>query len=532
MTTIRLRAFAVGTAVLLTAGGLAGCGGDSDDGSEYASGGTFVAALSSDPGDLNPLTGATLPARAMVPYAYESLATASDDGDFKPWLATSWTTTRKSVTYTLRKGITCSDGSAFTAQTAADNINYQADPKNATFYHGAQVNEEVKASARGNKLTLTRSRNDPLLLSNTATIEMVCAKGLANPKSLKNATNGTGLYKLASSSPGSSYRYVKRSDYTWGPGGATSRTPGLPDTVKVRVITDETTAANLLVTKDINSAVITGAGRERLDSMKLDSVSRRNPVGEILFNEKSDRVTADPRVRRALVLALDRGEVADVVSNGSAVASRSLIVTAPFVCVGGGPQWKPPNADPTEAAELLDRAGWKLDPDGKRRKDGEPLKVKFLYDSATATHAPAAELVQQSWNKLGVSTVLKGNSAAAWSEQLFQTFDWDTGFIQVAPGSPSVLASFFAGATPDNATPDKKGNNFMFVDNPEYERLIAKAEAATPKTTCDLWQQAEAALVNRSDVFPLADNELKTYHSGAKLTSDVFHSPAEIRMLG
>ena len=36
----------------------------------------------------------------------------------------------------MKKGITCSDGSAFTAQTAADNVNYVANPKNSSPFAG------------------------------------------------------------------------------------------------------------------------------------------------------------------------------------------------------------------------------------------------------------------------------------------------------------------------------------------------------------------------------------------------------------
>ncbi len=523
----RLRA----TTAVLAVGALSACGLSPDrsgaESREIVSGGTYIGTISSDPGSLVPMTGASLPARTMVKYAYESLAHVTPDGEFRPWLASSWQVSGTAVTYTLKDGITCRDGSAFTAQTAADNINYHADPEHATFYYGSQVNEDVKATAVGNTLTISRATNDPFLLANTGTIEMVCAKGLARPDSLAAATDGTGLYQLTSVTAGSSYRYARRPGYSWGPGGVTEATAGLPDTLEIRVVSDETTATNLLLARDINAAVITGPGRARLDSARLATIGQRNPVGEMLFNERSGRVTADPLVRQALVLALDRAEVGAVVSNGTAVESRSLIISSPFVCVAGGPTWQLPAADPGKAALLLDQAGWRAGPGGKRSRDGEPLRVKFLYDAATATHAPAAELVQRTWDKLGITTELSANTAAAWSEQLFKTFDWDTGFIQVAPGSPAVLASFFAGATPE-----ARGNNFMFVDNPRYEALIARAADATPETACALWQQAEAELIARTDVFPLADNELKTYLAGASIDGENFFSPVQIRMLG
>ncbi|GAA5064958.1 peptide/nickel transport system substrate-binding protein [Thermocatellispora tengchongensis] len=525
------RASAAATVAVLAAAGLTACGSSSQTSSGQAeqpvSGGAFVKAISADPGHLVPMTGVSLAAREMVGYAYEALVYATPDGRFVPWLATKWEQSGKKITYTLHDGITCSDGKPFTAETAANNINYHADPKKATFYHGPQVNEGVTAEAEGNTLTITSETDDPFLLANTGTIEMVCQAGLDDPDSLKNATNGTGLYALSGSTPGSTYTYTKRSGYKWGPNGVTSETKGLPDSLEIRVITDETTAANLLLSGEINAAVVTGADRQRLDAAGLKTVGVRNPVGEMLFNERAERPTSDPLVRQALVTALDRKAIGDVVSDGSAMDSKSLVVKNPLLCVAGGPKWTLPATDPAKAASLLDEAGWKLGEGGKRYKDGEPLTIKFIYDAATATHAPAAELVQQTWNKLGVTTELSANDANAWSEQLFQTFDWDTGFVQIAPGGPVTVSTFFAGATPD-----KGGNNFMFVDNPEYEALVKQASTASPETTCDLWQQAEAKLIERTDVFPLADNELRTYLSGVRLEQPNFVMPTTIRMLG
>jgi peptide/nickel transport system substrate-binding protein len=516
-------------AALAAASTLAACGSSTapGGGSSVVSGGNYTAALQGDPGTLSPLSGVSLEARAMVPYAYESLVHVTKDGDFKPWLATDWQVSGTTITYQLHSGITCADGTPFTAVTAANNINYNAAKANASFYYGSQVDERLRASADGATLTITSTENDPFLLANTGTIAMVCQAGLDHPDTLKTKTDGTGLYTLTSAQAGSAYTYTKRADYTWGPEDVTSKTAGLPDTVTIKVITDESTAANLLLSGDINAATIKGDDRQRLGAANLTSVTERNPVGEILFNERADRVTADPLVRKALMLALNREEIASVVADPAAQSSVSLVVKVPFLCVADGPRWTLPDQDLATAGRLLDQAGWRRGADGKRAKDGEPLAVKFIYDAGTPTHAPAAELVEQFWKELGVTTTLSANDASAWSAQLFQTFDWDLGFVQIAPGSPAVAATFFHGATPD-----KGGNNFMFVDNPEYNTLIEQARSASPEDTCGLWQQAEAELVNRVDVYPIADNEMPTFFAGAKLTGTLFYSPTQIRMLG
>jgi peptide/nickel transport system substrate-binding protein len=532
---VRTAVVAVG-AVLVTT--LAACSSSSSPAtttgdSKFVSGGTFRKAIGADPKNLNPFKMVDLDGWEMITYAYESLVYVTPDGDFVPWLADSWTESGTKVTYKIRDGITCSDGTPFTAETAANNINYNTDPANATFYYGSQVTEAVSARADGDTLTVVSTVNDPFLMANTGTILMVCQAGVDDPEGLAEKTDGTGLFVLTDVKAGDTYSFTKRDDYDWGPpdgdGGerVTSDTVGLPDALEIRVIADESTTTNLMLSGDLNAAVVLGPDRARLDAAGLKYAGVRNSVGEMLFNERSDRVFADERVREALTLALNRDEIGDVVANGVGVPAVSLVTKSPLLCVQDPPSWTLPDTDLERAAELLDAAGWTLGSDGKRSKDGKPLEVKFIYDAATSTHAPAAELIKQTWDALGVTTDLHANDAADWSEKLFQSFDWDTGFAQIAPGSPMVLSTFFAGADPED-----DGLNFMFVDNPEYNELVEQAKRSSPQEACGLWQQAESALIDRVDVFPLIDNILPTYQSGAVFDRPNYLPPTSIRMLG
>lgn len=509
---------------------MASCSGQTDGASpgnqEYVSGGTFVMAVNDDPGDLNPLKVVSPDAWGVVSLAYESLIYVTPDGEFEPWLAEKWEESSTEVVFTLKDGLTCADGSAFTAQTVADNINYNADPANATFSYGSVIDETISAAADGSTVTVTSTVNSPFLMVNIGTILMVCDAGLADTSTLSAATNGTGLFELTDLRPGDSYTFGKRDGYAWGPNGVTSDTEGLPDAIEARVITDESTAANLLLSGEINAASISGADRARLDGAGLDFVGVRNPVGMMLFNEKEGRPFSDPLVREALALAIDRDEVGTVIADGDGMEPVSLVTKTPLLCVADPPAWKLPDTDLGRAADLLDEAGWELGADGKRSKEGKPLTIKFIYNAPTSTHAPAAELVKQAWDGLGATTELYANDAAAWSEQLWSTFDWDTGWVQVAPGGPLILSTFFAGPTPD-----KGGLNFMFVDNPEYNALVEQAKSATPDETCGLWQQAETELIERFDVLPVIDNILPTYQSGAVFDQPNYIQPTTIRML-
>ncbi|NQX16884.1 ABC transporter substrate-binding protein [Rathayibacter sp. VKM Ac-2857] len=528
-TALRVPAVAAGSLVALLA--LSACSapaGGSAAGADPVSGGTFSLAVNDDPGSLNPFTGVSLVQRAMVTFGYDSLAYTTPEGEVVPFLAESWESTPTSISYTLKDGITCADGTPFTAETAAANFAYQANADNGTFWFGSSVTADMTATAEGNVVTVTSTANNPFLLQGTGSIEMVCQAGLDDPSTLTDTTNGTALYALTASNPGSDYTYTKRDGYTWGPDDVTSDTEGLPDEIEARVITDEATAANLLISGELNAASVIGADRQRLDAAGLDTEGVLNPIGEMLFNERADRPTADVRVRQALTLSLDRDAVGELVTDGNALESVSLVNQIPLTCVAGGPEWTLPDTDIEAAGKLLDEAGYPLGSDGLRAKDGEPLTIRFLYDAGTPSHGAAAEEVQQEWNELGITTDLVSEDSAGWSTDLYQSYDWDTGFIQLAPSSPVVLSLFFLGETSENG-----GYNFMGVSNPEYNALATQAlSAGTADEACGIWKQAEAELIERVDVFPLAETESPMYVKGATLERPGTVAPTTIRMQG
>ena len=101
-------------------------GGDS----EYADGGTFTMALAGDPGKLDPQSSASSQLFTVNQLAYDNLvAVDGDTGEIESQLATEWEVDGTTVTLTLTDGITCADGSDFTATTVADNIAYVERPE-------------------------------------------------------------------------------------------------------------------------------------------------------------------------------------------------------------------------------------------------------------------------------------------------------------------------------------------------------------------------------------------------------------------
>src|SRR4051812_31010685 len=107
-------------AVGATAAVLTACGGSDSSGSAstgdvtFVDGATFTMALGGDPGNLDPQSSAASNLFTVTQLAYDTLVSVDPDhGSIQSQLADSWKASGKTVTLTLGKGITCSDGSDF-----------------------------------------------------------------------------------------------------------------------------------------------------------------------------------------------------------------------------------------------------------------------------------------------------------------------------------------------------------------------------------------------------------------------------------
>ncbi|MEV4102398.1 ABC transporter substrate-binding protein [Nonomuraea sp. NPDC049649] len=492
----------------------------------YAESATFTMAIL-EPGDLNPLMTALSEPRQVASFLYDTLVSYQDDGTVLPGLATEWQDTATSVEFTLAKGVTCADGSPLTAGDVAGSVNFIADEANSSQLRGLYVPADMKATAdeAAGKVTMTVETPDPFLLRRLSSVFIVCGKGLTDPDGLKAGKHGTGLYQITESVADDHYTMTRRPEYTWGPGGVTAEEPGLPEQVVLKVVKNETTAANLLLGNQLNAAAVIGPDRARLDQKQLFKSEIRLMFGEYTFNQAEGRPTRDERVRQALTAALDLDELARVATGGTGVRPDGLSMQ-PRICPDVTTTALPAH-DPARAAALLDEAGWVKGADGVRAKDGEKLEVTFLYLTEHGDPGKsAAELIKQKWTELGVPTELSQIPSSQLGGVNDGSTDWDAGWIQVNVPLPSMIVPFLSGEGPP------KGANWSSIQNADYDRLVAEAAGTTGDESCAAWNDAEKALFAKADIVPFADMTSPLYGNGAEFgrLGGAF-APSTIRMV-
>ncbi|MEV4067802.1 ABC transporter substrate-binding protein [Nonomuraea dietziae] len=516
-------------AVLVTTAALtASCGGQATPGGGVVAGATFTSTVTADPGVLDPATAILSVTNTVLSYAYDSLVAARPDGSLVPALAEKWDVKPDSVTFTLRKNVTCADGSPVTPSIVAANFNHIADPASKSPLRGVLIPADLTAKGDDAAGTVTLATPKPFsfILESAKDIYIVCGKGLKDRSLLARQTSGSGLFQLTEAVSGDHYTFALRQDYAWGPQGVTGKTPGLPAKVVLKVIPNEQTAVNLLASGGVNATVVTGSDRQRVEadpSITKLVVALGN--GQFFYHQGDDRPAKDPAVRKALTQALNLQQLAGIASGGTGRKATSLVME-PRPCKGDSVTGHVPAHDPQAASAALEAAGWKPGPDGIRQKDGKRLTLRYLFVTTKGpTFMAAAEYMAAEWKKAGVEVKLNGVIDTKLAESLNATQDWDVVWLPIGVPLPSQLIGFLSGP----AAPE--GANFAHLDNPRYNELVAKAGSKPAPASCADWEAAESALFEAADLVPVVENTAVVAVKGATVqTVSYLVIPSSIRM--
>jgi peptide/nickel transport system substrate-binding protein len=137
--------------------------------------------------------------------------------------------------------------------------------------------------------------------------------------------------------------------------------------------------------------------------------------------------------------------------------------------------------------------------DGLREKDGKRLELVAPLLSTYAGNQPAAELMNQQLQQIGVKLVLTPLTQGTLAPTLFSTGDYDV-WPTLALSIPfqSGVFGLLGGPFP----PD--GTNAGHVSNKEFTALATKGNQTVGPEGCQLWIEAEKALFSNADAAPIA----------------------------
>jgi peptide/nickel transport system substrate-binding protein len=467
--------------------------------SRHAAGpsGSATAVVPTDPGNLDPQLTIVGAARYVGTYAYDTLVNLPGPGKIVSGLAQSWkVVSPKKVEFTLFKGITCSDGTQMTASVVKQNLDFVGNPANKSPLLGLfmPIGATVTANSGARTVTVTTSTPQPFMIQGLALVQLVCSKGLADRTILDHGTDGTGPYKLTGAVPGDHYTFSVRTGYKWGPNGATTAVSGLPAKVTLKVVTNETTAANLLLTGGVNLATIGGPDRTRLNKAHLFSTVTAAQPNELFFNENPGHPGANPAVRKALVQALNLGQLGTVATSARGLRMTQLSLQNFTPCAGNSVAGSVPAYNPSAARSAL---------------SGTSVKLLYATD-AGPSYPPTAELAQAQLSSAGAKVTLEPQSTAVLQGTIFCSGDWDVLIIGIGVANPSQISGLISGPTPPH------GTNFAGITNPDYKLAVTRATRRVGAGGCKYWLDGERALFKAADIAPLQVTTAAVYGKSLK----------------
>ncbi len=276
----------------------------------------------------------------------------------------------------LRKGVKFHGGQDFNADDVVFTINRTKGEKSAFKSMVAAVDKAVKVD--DHTVDIIMSRPDPLILNNLANTFIMDAGwskehgveeapgGASKGWHTENNMNGTGMLKLVKREPKISSTFV-RNDNFWG--DAAGHYPGNIDKLITTTIGSSSTRVATLLSGDLD--LVTEVPLPDLDRVDGDSNLKVEGTAQLRtiffgFNLTTDKLVstegnpfADPAVRNAVSVALDRNLIKKKIMRGVSVPTTILAYpgtqghTAELAAVEKG--------NPKKAKEMLAAAGY---PDG------------------------------------------------------------------------------------------------------------------------------------------------------------------------
>lgn len=400
-----------------------------------------------------------------------------DNGQIRPWLATSWEESkdRKTIIFHLRKDVKFTDGDKFNADAVV--ANYPAWQKGIG-WHGFTY---MTGFTRIDDYTVALHLSEP-----NPEIYNVLANGhygFQSPDSLIHNSSeqkclrpvGTGPWKVVKWSRGEKIDFVRNDDYRWAPPNAHHNGPAYIKHLEWKFVPDATTRWGALISGGADviyqppSAQWQALQREY---QTLSFVATGRPQA-FSFNVQRGPFT-DQRVRQAFAYALDRKQIIKTVFKGAVPyeGNGSLSKTTPLYL----------NVDDryslnvAKANQLLDDAGWTgRDAEGYRVKEGKRLEGRLPFIQAIIDQEGALMLqaVQDQVKQVGIKIdLIPLTQTEGFAGAMSRPADKEISFGYWVWPSPNILDIVYNpllnGAF--------NGNNTSFFNNPKIEAQILDAQ--------------------------------------------------------
>jgi ABC-type transport system substrate-binding protein len=445
------------------------------------------------------------PTHQVLEQIYEGLVHYDENNKIQPLLAEKWEVSKDGKTYTfyLKKGVKFHNGKEFTAEDVKWSFERASDPKMKSPTVENFLNDVVgfKERIEGKAKELSGVHiKDPHTVQITVTQPksyFIAKLGYAAlwivPKDEKLSTEivdvknavGTGPFKLKEYHPHQLIVLEAFENYHTG--------KPLLSRVEIPIVKDLITAVNGFKAGKYHFVAIPAL---EVSAIKKDPTYKDQlkeyetaTINYLELNGGVYKPFADPRVRRAFAMAIDRDKLANETLGGNVEPAKGMV---PKGVPGYRPDAKSPEFNPEKARALLAEAGY---PDPSKMP---PVNLNVsLTEGAQAVKASFDAIVLQMRKNLGVSAKVV---PVEWGTMLarlkkrdvpFRFGGWAADYIDPANFLTDLLST-------------KAASNNVNYSNPHFDKLTQQADTAQKlEDRLALYAQAEDIMLQDAPAIPL-----------------------------
>jgi len=456
-------------------------GGNGEDAGPVV-GGMYTYGFSGEPATLNPILSSDAISSGITNFINDSLIKTDENLEFAPELAHDWEVSEDGLvlTFYLRDNVEWHDGVKFTAEDVKFTFDMVMDPG----YTGVRASDlkfvDHVEVVNDYEVAIHLTQVDVPIMQRLAGAALgIIPKhifGEVEASALREHKNswdpiGTGPYKFAEYQSGRHVVLTANENY-WGEG------PYI-ETIMIRLYQDSQTLLSAFENGDID--FINRIPVEDIDRIKatmsddVTFIETPNNGYYYIGLKQNHKYLSDKNVRQALMYALDRQSIIDVVFQGYGTVINSHSVPFSWAHNEDVIEY---SLDQAKAEELFNEAGWTKDADGfLKNADGEKLEFVIVSMAGEEDKANVIAMAIEQWKEVGVDAKVEYYERSVLFNQYldvghFESYMWGWN-LSVDPDSFNMFHSSQAKLN-EAGEPDPNGTLVGFND---VEFISAEADA-------------------------------------------------------